>query len=275
MPRRAVVAALLVLLLVAAVALPSGSPFGGGGGGDRLVLPELPNAFYVVLFVLIMLIGVVGALVIRPLPPDPAARRSRMNKILVFFFLIAFLATLSPIQRLIGDVVDLLQIEDPGDPAAGAFDEGAVPDIIVTTSQILGVVLTGILILVMVGMSTGMFVLFRPERPAPAGGRDPLAEELDARIAELEGGGNPREIVIACFARMRGLAGAAPSDTADESLARLLSRHRVSEASAARLTELFQRAKFSTHEVDEQMRDEAVGALRTVRSEIVESDPPA
>ena len=275
MPRRVLIGA-GVLLLVVAATLPEGSPFGGGrDGGDRLVLPELPDFFYAVLFLLIMAIGVLGALVIRPLPRDPETRRSRLNKVLALIFLLAFLATLSPVQRLIGEAVDLLQIEDPGDPVAGDFDERTVPDIIVTTSQILGVILTGILVLVMVGMSTGMFVLFRPERAGAGGGRDPLAAEIDARIAELESGGDPRRTIIACFARMRALADAPPSDTADESLARLLRRHRVSEPSAARLTELFQRAKFSTHDVDEAMRDEAVVALRTVRAEITAQDPTA
>src|SRR5688500_2230864 len=108
MPRRMLLGA-AVLLLVAAATLPDGSPFGGSsGGGDRLVLPELPDLFYVVLFVMIMAVGVVGALVIRPLPRDPSQRRARMNRMLVLLFLIAFLVTLSPIQRLIAGAVDVL-----------------------------------------------------------------------------------------------------------------------------------------------------------------------
>ena len=270
MPRRMLLGA-AVLLLVVAATLPDGSPFGGSsGGGDRLVLPELPDLFYVVLFVMIMAVGVVGALIVRPLPRDPSQRRARLNRMLVLLFLIAFLVTLSPIQKLIAGAVDVLQLEDPGDPGAGTFDEGPVPDIIVTSSQILGIVLTGILILVFVGMSTGMFVLFRPERVAPAGADARLLDEIESSITELEKTDDPRRAVIACFARMRQLAGAPPSDTADESLARLLAQHDVSEPSATRLTELFQHAKFSTHEIDEAMRADAVAALKTVRSEIEE-----
>ena len=268
MPRRMLIGA-AVLLLVAAATLPDGSPFGSGSGrGDRLVVPELPDAFYLALFVLIMAIGVVGALIVRPLPRDPSARRSRMNRMLVLLFLIAFLATLSPIQRLVAEAIDVLRLEDPGDAANDTFDEGRVPDIIVTSSQILGVVLTGILVLVMVGMSTGMFVLYRRERPAPAGPDEALLEELENAISELEKTDDPRRAVIACFARMRVLAGTPPSDTADESLARLLDEHDVSRSSASRLTDLFQQAKFSTHEIDDAMRSEAVDALQTVRSEI-------
>jgi hypothetical protein len=268
MPRRMLIGA-AVLLLVAAATLPDGSPFGGGSGrGDRLVVPELPDFFYLVLFVMIMAIGVIGALIVRPLPRDPAARRSRMNRMLVLLFLIAFLVTLSPIQRLVAEAVDVLRLDDPGDPGSGTFDESRVPDIIVTSSQILGVVLTGILVLVMVGMSTGMFVLYRRERPIPAGADEALLEEIESSISELEKTDDPRRAVIACFARMRVLAGAPPSDTADESLARLLTEHDVSRPSAARLTELFQQAKFSTHDIHGSMRDEAVEALQTVRTEI-------
>ena len=268
MPRRMLIGA-AALLLLAAATLPDGSPFGGDSGrSHRLVVPELPDLFYLLLFVLIMAIGVVGALIIRPLPTDPATRRSRLNRMLVLLFFVAFLVTLSPIQRLIAEAVDVLRLDDPGDPGAGSFDEGPVPDIIVTSSQILGVVLTGILILVMVGMSTGMFVLYRRERPVPAGGDATLLEEIESSISELERTDDPRAAVIACFARMRVLAGALPSDTADESLERLLARHDVSRPSAARLTELFQRAKFSTHDIDGSMRAEAVEALQTVRSEI-------
>lgn len=268
MPRRMLIGA-AILLLIAAATLPDGSPFGGGSGrSDRLVLPELPELFYVLLFVMIMAIGVVGALIVRPLPRDPAARRTRLNRMLALLFFVAFLATLSPVQRLIAEAVDVFRLEDPGDPGSGAFDEGPVPDIIVTSSQILGIVLTGILILVMIGMSTGMFVLFRPERAGAGGADEALLDEIDASISELEKTDDPRSAVIACFARMRVLAGAPPSDTADESLARLLVEHDVSAPSATRLTELFQQAKFSTHDIDGSMRAEAVTALQTVRSEI-------
>ena len=268
MPRRMLIGA-AILLLIAAATLPDGSPFGGGSGrSDRLVLPELPELFYVLLFVMIMAIGVVGALIVRPLPRDPAARRTRLNRMLALLFFVAFLATLSPVQRLIAEAVDVFRLEDPGDPGSGTFDEGPVPDIIVTSSQILGIVLTGILILVMIGMSTGMFVLFRPERAGAGGADEALLDEIDASISELEKTDDPRSAVIACFARMRVLAGAPPSDTADESLARLLVEHDVSAPSATRLTELFQQAKFSTHDIDGSMRAEAVTALQKVRSEI-------
>ena len=39
-------------------------------------------------------------------------------------------------------------------------------------------------------------------------------------------------------------------------------------APAARLTELFERARFSPHPVGEDLREEAIGALETLRTEL-------
>jgi len=42
----------------------------------------------------------------------------------------------------------------------------------------------------------------------------------------------------------------------------------VSHRSIARLTALFERAKFSQHEVDTGMKEEAISALETTRDEL-------
>jgi hypothetical protein len=53
-----------------------------------------------------------------------------------------------------------------------------------------------------------------------------------------------------------------------EYLARMLADLRASAASSRRLTQLFERAKFSPHEIDPGMRDEAIDALEAVRTEL-------
>jgi hypothetical protein len=53
-----------------------------------------------------------------------------------------------------------------------------------------------------------------------------------------------------------------------EYLDRVLPELRASGAALGRLTALFQWAKFSAHEVDGTMRDEAIGALVEVRDEL-------
>ncbi|MGI8620927.1 MAG: DUF4129 domain-containing protein, partial [Actinomycetota bacterium] len=57
-----------------------------------------------------------------------------------------------------------------------------------------------------------------------------------------------------------------PSDAPFELLARLLHSLGASGAAARKLTELFERARFSDHEIDEAMRKQALAALAEVRT---------
>jgi len=84
---------------------------------------------------------------------------------------------------------------------------------------------------------------------------------------------DPRAAVLAAYARMEtalasvGLA-RRPSDAPREYLARLEAGLGGGRAPAARLTELFERARFSPHPVGEDSRAEAIGALETLRIEL-------
>ena len=59
-----------------------------------------------------------------------------------------------------------------------------------------------------------------------------------------------------------------PQEAPLEYVARALRDLEVGERSVRRLTDLFERAKFSTHEIDESMRTEAIAALGRVRDEL-------
>jgi hypothetical protein len=84
---------------------------------------------------------------------------------------------------------------------------------------------------------------------------------------------DPRAAVLAAYARMEmalasvGLA-RRPSDAPREYLARLEAGLGGGRAPAARLTELFEGARFSPHPVGEDSRAEAIGALETLRMEL-------
>ena len=84
---------------------------------------------------------------------------------------------------------------------------------------------------------------------------------------------DPRAAVLAAYARMEtalasvGLA-RRPSDAPREYLARLEVGLGGGRAPAARLTELFERARFSPHPVGEDVREEAIGALETLRVQL-------
>jgi hypothetical protein len=62
-----------------------------------------------------------------------------------------------------------------------------------------------------------------------------------------------------------------PFEAPFEYLARVLGELQVSRAAIQRLTELFERAKFSHHQISREMKAEAIDALQVVRGELVAS----
>jgi hypothetical protein len=103
--------------------------------------------------------------------------------------------------------------------------------------------------------------------------RDAMARALDESLDDLRSDPDVRRAIIAAYARMeRALAYAglprAPAEAPYEYLERSLVELDTSSDGARRLTDLFERAKFSHHEPAESMRDEAIDALVAVRDEL-------
>ncbi|HLX19256.1 MAG TPA: DUF4129 domain-containing protein [Gaiellaceae bacterium] len=102
---------------------------------------------------------------------------------------------------------------------------------------------------------------------------DDIADALDESLDDLRLEPDLRRAIIAAYARMeRALAMAGlprrASEAPTEYLSRALGSLDTSRESVARLTELFERAKFSQHDPDPSMRDEAIDALTVVRDEL-------
>lgn len=127
------------------------------------------------------------------------------------------------------------------------------------------------------------WIVFRLRRGAGAplldhDAEQTLAEEvtasIDDAIDDLEAEPDPRRAVIAAYARMEnalrrsGLARAA-SETPLEYLRRILLGLGSRADAVTRLTDLFEQAKFSTHRIDAAMKDEAIGALRAIRADVL------
>jgi Domain of unknown function (DUF4129) len=132
-------------------------------------------------------------------------------------------------------------------------------------------------LLALLGLAVASFVLARRRRALAPEVDEPVAEAvvavLDEALGDLGDERDPRRAVIAAYARMEDVLaehglGRRPAETPYEYLARVLTDLRASERSARRLTELFEWAKFSTHEVSERMRTEAVGCLTHLRAEV-------
>jgi len=110
-------------------------------------------------------------------------------------------------------------------------------------------------------------------RPAP----EALAAALDESLDDLRSDPDLRRAIIAAYARMeRALAAAGlPRHEAEaplEYVERALLTLDTSAAAVRRLTDLFQWARFSQHDPDPSMRDEAVDALIAVRDELRASE---
>ncbi len=116
-------------------------------------------------------------------------------------------------------------------------------------------------------------------RRRSAAARTALARELATAIGEslddLRSEADPRRAVIWTYARMErvlqldGLE-RRPAEAPLEFVSRALAALTLPERSIRRLADLYEFARFSPHDVDGAMRDEAVGCLAEIRAGLVE-----
>jgi Domain of unknown function (DUF4129) len=113
----------------------------------------------------------------------------------------------------------------------------------------------------------------KPQKEWIYGSHEEIALALDESLDDLRSEPDVRRAIIAAYARMeRALAAAGlprrPSEAPFEYVPRALGALDASSGAVERLTDLFERAKFSHHEPDEAMRDDAIDALVAVRDEL-------
>ncbi len=101
-----------------------------------------------------------------------------------------------------------------------------------------------------------------------------VADAVDAALSALEAAGDPRQAIIAAYARMlealeaHGL-GCRPAETPRLHVARCLAAADVRPEPLEELVSLFEEARFSTHPMTWEHRDEARRALAAVRGDLV------
>jgi hypothetical protein len=116
------------------------------------------------------------------------------------------------------------------------------------------------------------------ERTAVAlGAVDAVADDMLASIGDaiddLEAEPDARRAVIAAYARMEAVLARhgfrrRESETALEYLRRVLLGLTSRTDAVTRLTSLFEQAKFSRHEIDGTMKQDAISALRAIREDL-------
>jgi uncharacterized protein DUF4129 len=109
--------------------------------------------------------------------------------------------------------------------------------------------------------------------PLPEPGREELAAAVSDAIDDLRAEPDARRAVIAAYARMEGALARRGharhlAETPFEYLSRVLLSLQVRGGAVRELTELFERAKFSTHPIDEEMKERAISALVAVREDL-------
>lgn len=132
----------------------------------------------------------------------------------------------------------------------------------------------GLVGLVLVG---GVLVYIRERRPPSVlqaeGVEAELARAVETTIDDLRREADPRRAVIAAYANMERVLAAhglarRPAEAPLEYLARVLRTLHVRESAVQSLTRLFEYAKFSEHEIDATMKDEAIAALVAVAEDL-------
>jgi hypothetical protein len=269
-----------ILLVIVAAATSGGFALGERDGSGGLIAPRLPG-FAAWVLVPLLLLSVVASITVltQVVVGRQVTRPARVPLWAQFGTLILVVLALVGLQR--AGILGRAE-EERDRPGADATVRPTAPPPgadRVTRSAAFGVVVTVVLGFVLLAILLLMVSILRKERGLRQELDDPetrvLLDAVDAGIDDLATIEDPRAAVIACYARLESSLAAAgltrrESEAPLEFLARVLVERRVLDASATRLTALFERARFSPHEIDEPMRRDASDALRQARAQIQE-----
>jgi hypothetical protein len=128
-------------------------------------------------------------------------------------------------------------------------------------------------VLAAAGLGAGVLMVARRRPARTPRVADALVLALDETLGDLQADLDPRSAVIAAYAHMERVLAQfglprSPSEAPREYLRRVLPGIGAGAESVERLTALYERARFSPHAIDGDMKDEAIGALEALRDEL-------
>lgn len=276
---RVALPAIVVVALVAIVAIAATGSTPSGGGETRPPSETLLDTVFSLGVVAVLLGAIVlgwGLMQRKAIQREIALGRVRRTSLVSYlaffgvFLLFSYwrLSVWEPPQPEDGEQELAFPGETP-EPTTPATEPDAVyePSISwIPIAVVLGLVLAAI----------AAYVL--AERRSYRGrGDDDLAEQLavvlDETLDDLRRESDPRRAIIAAYARLERVLAAngvprMAADTPAEYLRRVLHDLELEPTAVERLTALFMRAKFSQHDVDATMKEEAIDALERVRDEL-------
>ena len=270
--------AVAVVALVALVAIAAGGRPLGAGRGDN---GGLPLSFWDYVFTTVVIVGVVFLLVlgvlailIRPTPGKPRDIFQR-RMILTLIYLVG----LSSLAFLLLRYLHLPQQQQGLGNLNVAAPRGG------TTAAKRTLHLRWVEIVIVLGLMLVVAAIYGTLRarrgPRLFGSRDDapdaVAAALDLSLDDLRNDPDLRRAIIAAYARMEAALSVAgiprrPSEAPLEYVERALLTLHASAGAVRSLTDLFEWARFSHHEPEPSMRDDAVEALVAVRDELRASE---
>jgi hypothetical protein len=269
---------LLVLALVAVVAIASTGAQPAGTGATRRpsdILLDIFFSFAVVALIPAAAMLVWGLMQRKEIAAGYASGRFKRTGLVTFLLVAAVLGAIGYWRRPDPRPPNIEQLEDvliPRGPAT-SFGEGEPPPQYEAEFAWIPVIV--VVILAAVGFAAA-YASSRQRRrrwAAEEAVAESLVEMLEDTLDDLRAEVDPRKAVIAAYARLERTLAAHGSarkaaETPDEYLQRILPRLAVDRRSIQRLTDLFTWAKFSQHDVDGGMKEEAIDALTQVRDEL-------
>jgi multisubunit Na+/H+ antiporter MnhG subunit len=269
----------VTLLALVALAANGGHPTGDGRASNREVPASLQDGLVTLIAIVYVITILFVIYVLVRYRQDWVERKSHWLR--NFLILILFLSIVVPVgYRAIVEgglrakakqAQQQRQQQQNGRRRPAAKPPKPIPGRTAEFNWSLALALGGLLVI------GGVLVIVRrrPRPPRPDGLS--LAEELSLVAAEsiedLRRERDPRRAVIAAYANMeRALAAhGLPRRGAEapfEYLARILRELEVREDAVRALTQLFEYAKFSTHEIDTGMKEEAIAAFAAIRDDL-------
>jgi hypothetical protein len=269
---------MLGLLALVAMAARNGHP-GTNGGVTSHAVPNSVQDYFVTLLAIVYVVAlagiVVGLFAHRHSWHEPKSRWLANFALVVLLMAIATgVGYFAMTHTNLGDRVKKAQAQQGQGAGATRPRHLGRDAVVVRQADFQWPLLAGVAGLVLLA---GIYVYVRrrgaPLEPDGASLEEDIVATLETTIEDLRGERDPRRAVIAAYAQMeRTLArhgySRARSEAPFEYLARILRDLDVRDEAIRTLTGLFEYAKFSPHEIDGAMKEDAIDALLAIRDDL-------
>ena len=269
-------AGLVFLLAVVATATQAGFGHSGGHGTVSRTLVSYGVTTFLVLIVLLLPVAIYFRVMeLKESPPEsPNSLRRVLRGLASIVVLMVFVYVVHAVWPHLHPRHALPHITKPPANGKGSLKDGHAANPAGPTFEWPVVVAALVFLLVVFGIAVHRI---RTQPPLPElvtlGLEEDMAATIGDAIDDLENEPDARRAVIAAYARMETVLGRhglqrRPSETPIEYLRRVLNGLTAHGDAVSRLTALFERAKFSTHAIGDDAKQQAIGSLREIREGI-------